>query len=148
MAEAQSVAEISSFFGASISIIFGIWYEAVAGALSAKMPTHYRDRKPYVARLLRAAVARLIPLWILLVAYLLAFGGKFLDLVLKRELADVYGGRGGVDEAASVFCLIYLLMCYLALTTSAQGVSVLRKLVAAVKGKPSVIPKAQHIPGR
>jgi hypothetical protein len=145
MGETQSVAEISSFFGASISIIFGIWNEAIAGALSAKMPIQQRDRKPYVDRLLRAAFARLIPLWVLLVAYVLAFGGKFLELILKRELAGIYGGDRGIDEAASVFCLIYLLMCYLAVTTGWQGVSVVRKLLAARKQRPAATPRAQHL---
>jgi hypothetical protein len=141
MPEPQSVAEISSFFAASISIIFGIWYEQTAATISVKMPLQYLDRKPYVASLIRVGATRVTPLLAFLVGYVLIFGGRFLNLVWERDLADFYGGSTGVDACASVFCLIFLVIAYLLAITVGQLWGIVGRLVTALKGRSPGTPR-------
>ena len=135
MPDGASIAETSSFFAASISIVFGVWYEGIALTLIAKMPTPYRDRKPYIRSLWRVLLTKVVPLGAFLIGYMLIFGGRFLGLLFHRELASFYGGGQPVDLAASVFCLIYLVIAYLAAITISQALGVLKRLASAAKGR-------------
>lgn len=145
MPDTQNVAEISSFFAASISIIFGLWYEQTAIALSAKMPLQYLDRKPYITALFRAGATRVGPLLVFLLGYVFIFGGRFLDLVWERDLADFYGGSSGVDAAASVFCLIFMVIAYLLAITIGQAWGIVSRLRATSKGRAPGSPRIRIV---
>lgn len=145
MADAASIAETSSFFAAAISIIFGVWYERVAAVISAKLPTQYRDRGPYVDALSRAGITKVVPLVAFLIGYLVIFGGRFLNLLFERDLADFYGGSEGVDVNASIFCLIFVVIAYLASVMVVQGGAIVTRLVKAARGKPEGTPRIRRI---
>jgi hypothetical protein len=145
MPEGFAITETSSFFAAAISILFGVWHESIAAALSAKMPKQYLDRKPYIDSLLRIGLTKVVPLAAFLVGYIFIFGGAFIDLLRNRHLADNYFGERSVDAGASVFCLIFLVIAYLGCITVIQGIAVVVRVASARKQKPASEPRLRVI---
>lgn len=131
MAEASSSAELANFFMTAVSIVFGVWQDRVQASLSLKRPLAYAERHGFAQEIFATLTSRVLPLALLIGAFLVAFLPVTIDTILSSHLTF----SKKIDAAVTVFCLLYWFLFYLFAVVVSQFFRLLGKLKSAAEGR-------------